>query len=355
MGLAPYGGKNREIETKLRDIIDTSADYDVTEVTGYGRSIRDSVDVLESTLGRDRKSKAVEFTDWEKDLAFTAQKLLEETVVNIVKRYAGQLSMSNVALAGGVALNCKMNKRVMESDAVEALFIQPIAHDGGLALGAGMLDWSPQDIEEMTHVYLGSSYETDEIISLLETNKIDYEQPEDLTGFVADKIAGDNLIGWFQGRMEMGPRALGNRSILADPRSEDSRDRVNKYVKHREIWRPFAPSMTAEAADRYLKNCSNGPFMIKTFDTNGDTREEIQAVTHCGDNTTRPQIVTPEANPLYHELLTEFGERTGVSVLLNTSFNDHGEPIVRTPSEALKDFYGMGLDYLVLEDVVISK
>jgi carbamoyltransferase len=218
-----------------------------------------------------------------------------------------------------------------------------------------MLTQHPQDVEEMTDVYLGSSYDTDEITSLLETNKIEYEQPDDLTGFVAEKIADGNLIGWFQGRMEMGPRALGNRSIIADPRTEDSRDRVNKYVKHREIWRPFAPSMTVEGTDRYLRNWSKAPFMIKTFDTEPKHREEIQAVIHRGDETTRPQVVTPEANPRYYKLITEFGERTGVPVLLNTSFNDHGEPVVRTPVEALKDFYGMGLDYLVVEDIVVSK
>jgi carbamoyltransferase len=355
MGLAPYGSENEAIERQLRNVIETGADYDVTELTAHGRSIRDSVEVLETTLGRQSKSCPVTFTEWEKDLAFTAQKLLEETIVNVVESYCRRFSMEKVALAGGVALNCKMNKRIMESDAVEELFVQPVAHDGGLALGAGMLTQRPQDVEEMTDVYLGSSYDTDEITSLLETNKIEYEQPDDLTGFVAEKIADGNLIGWFQGRMEMGPRALGNRSILADPRTEDSRDRVNKYVKHREIWRPFAPSMTVEGADRYLHNWSNAPFMIKTFDTAPDSREEIQAVIHRGDETTRPQVVTPEANPRYHELITEFGERTGVPVLLNTSFNDHGEPVVRTPVEALKDFYGMGLDYLVVEDIVVSK
>jgi carbamoyltransferase len=355
MGLAPYGSENSAIERQLREVIESGVDYDVTGITAYGRSIRDSVEVLETALGRQSKSSPIDFTEWEKDLAFTAQKLLEEIVINIVESYCRRFSIEKVALAGGVALNCKMNKRIMESDAVEELFVQPVAHDGGLALGAGMLTQRPKDVEEMTDVYLGSNYDIKEITSLLEMNKIEYQQPDNLIGFIAKKIADGNLIGWFQDRMEMGPRALGNRSIIADPRTEDSRNRVNKYVKHREIWRPFAPSMTVEGADRYLCNWSKAPFMIKTFDTEPKHREEIQAVTHRGDETTRPQIVTPETNPRYYKLITEFGERTGVPVLLNTSFNDHGEPIVRTPVEALKDFYGMGLDYLVVEDIVVSK
>jgi carbamoyltransferase len=155
--------------------------------------------------------------------------------------------------------------------------------------------------------------------------------------------------------MELGPRALGNRSILADPRTEASRDRVNKFVKHREEWRPFAPSLRYEDAEEYLVNAEESSFMIKTFDVPEDKHEEIAAVIHPADGTTRPQTVRPEQNPRYHALLSEFEEITGVPVLLNTSFNDHGEPIIRTPKEALKAFYAMGLDVLVLNDIVVEK
>jgi carbamoyltransferase len=353
MGLAPYGEHNDAILEPLRSHLDTSANYDVTGLVDG--TIDGTVENLEELFGRDRRHSTGEFSQWEKDLAAAAQRILEEIVVNMVERYCREFGTGNVALAGGVALNCKVNKRVMEADGVDDVFIQPVAHDGGLALGAGLLDQRPADVAEMTDVYLGSGFGNETIVDLLETNKIDYREPDDLEAEIADAIADGALVGWFQGRMEMGPRALGNRSILADPRTEESRDRVNKFVKHREEWRPFAPSMTEAGADEYLENAGSAPFMIKTFDVVTEKADEIEAVLHPADETTRPQTVRPDQNERYHRLLTEFEDRTGVPVLLNTSFNDHAEPIVRTPAEALKDFYGMGLDILVLNDFVIEK
>jgi carbamoyltransferase len=172
---------------------------------------------------------------------------------------------------------------------------------------------------------------------------------------VATRLADGELIGWYQGRLEMGPRALGNRSILADPRTTDSRDRVNEFVKHREEWRPFAPSMLEEAAGEYLVNAEPAPYMIKTFDVKAEKQEEIPAVLHPGDDTTRPQTVREDQNPRYHALISEFEQLTGVPVILNTSFNDSGEPIVNTPTEAIRDFFSMGLDTLVLKDIVLEK
>jgi len=153
----------------------------------------------------------------------------------------------------------------------------------------------------------------------------------------------------------MGPRALGHRSILADPRTVDSRDRVNEFVKHREEWRPFAPSMLEEAAEDYLVHAEPSPYMIKTFDVIPEKRDEIAAVLHPADDTTRPQTVREDQNPRYYSLIREFEDITGVPVLLNTSFNDSGEPIVNTPTEAIRDFFSMGLDTLVIEDVVLEK
>ncbi|MFC6965077.1 carbamoyltransferase C-terminal domain-containing protein [Halocatena marina] len=172
---------------------------------------------------------------------------------------------------------------------------------------------------------------------------------------MAERIADGALVGWFQGRLELGPRALGNRSILADPRTIDSRDQVNAYVKHREDWRPFAPSMLEAAADDYLKTDRSAPFMITAAAVTPERRDEIPAVLHPADGTTRPQTVREDQTPRYYRLLRAFEDLTNVPVLLNTSFNDHGEPIVTTPKEAITDFYGMGLDYLVLEDVVVEK
>lgn len=354
MGLAPYGRPNRAIESALRDVIETGAEYDVTDLTkqwGTGAGIEE----LEAIFDRPRRDTPGDFSQWEKDLAFTAQSLLEETVVDLVERYCREIGTGNVALAGGVALNCKMNRHIIESPVVDDVFVQPVAHDAGLALGAGWLDQSPASVDPQSTVYFGPSYSNEMIERQLETNKLDYTEPEQLERYVAERLADGALVGWFQGRLEMGPRALGNRSILADPRTTDSRDRVNEHVKHREGWRPFAPSMLESSVGDYLETDRPAPFMITTSDVIPEKADEIEAVLHPSDKTTRPQTVREDQNPRYARLLSEFEDITGVPVLLNTSFNDHGEPIVNTPQEAIKDFYGMGLDYLVLEDVVVEK
>ncbi|WP_458186547.1 carbamoyltransferase family protein [Haladaptatus sp. NG-WS-4] len=354
MGLAPYGEENEAIENALRDLVTPGVNYDVTELTkrwGTDYGVRK----LEETLGRPRNDTPGEFDQWQKDLAYAAQQFLEETVLDITTTYTNALGTANIGLAGGVALNCKMNQRIIASDAAENVFIQPVAHDAGLALGAGWLDQSPTDVPQMTDVYLGSEYDTDEIISDLETNKIEYERPDDLERYVAERLADGALVGWFCGRMEMGPRALGSRSILADPRTIASRDRVNKFVKHREEWRPFAPSMLEDAAEEYLENGRPAPFMITASDVKQEKRADIEAVLHPADDSTRPQTVHKEQHPRYYKLISEFADITSVPVVLNTSFNDHAEPIVETPTQALKDFYGMGLDVLVLNNVIVEK
>ncbi len=354
MGLAPYGTENPEIERTLRRLVATGVDYDVTDLTegwGTGRGVRR----LERAFGRPRQGTPGEFDQWQKDLAHVAQKLLEETVVDIAETYAGRLGVGNVALAGGVALNCKMNARVRESPVVEEVFVQPVAHDAGLALGAGWIDRRPADVPKMETVSLGPEFAVGGIRELLETNKIPYGEPDDVARYAAERLAEGALVGWFQGRAEMGPRALGNRSILADPRTVESRDRVNRFVKHREEWRPFAPSMLEGAAAEYLEDATASSYMIDAFDVRDERTDDVAAVLHPADGTTRPQTVSADQNPRYHRLISEFDRITGVPVLLNTSFNDHAEPIVTTPVEALKDFYGMGLDVLVLEDLVVEK
>lgn len=353
MGLAPYGEANEEITSRLRSVLDTSAEYDVTDLTEGG--IDEGVDRLESLFDRPRNRTPGEFDQWEKDLAYAAQRLLEETVERLVAAQLAHVPTDDVALAGGVALNCKLNKRIMQMAETDEVFIQPVAHDAGLAVGAGYLDQRPATVEPMTTVYWGPEHDDAAIESLLEVNKLQYTEPDDPVRYTAEQLADGKLVGWFQGRMEMGPRALGNRSILADPRTKASLDRVNEYVKHREAWRPFAPSMLEEAMDEYLVDAEPSHYMIKTFETVPDRRDDIEAVVHPADKTTRPQTVRQSHNPRYHRLISEFADITDVPVLLNTSFNDHAEPIVTTPSEAIKDFYGMGLDMLVVEDYVLEK
>jgi len=354
MGLAPYGERDPSVEQKLRSVVEMGVDYDVTDLVEEFNA-RLATERLADLFGRPGRETPGEFTQFEKNLAHVAQRLLEETVVDIVETYCRRFGTRNVALAGGVVLNCKMNQTVVESPAVDDVFVQPVAHDAGLALGAGWLGRAPSDVPEFTHVYWGPEHDTDEIRRLLDTNKLDYREPADLERAVAERLADGELVGWFQGRLELGPRALGHRSILADPRTSDSRDRVNRFVKSREEWRPFAPSILAEAASDYLTTERTDPFMITTADVVDEKVDEIPAVLHPADATTRPQAVSAETAPRYHRLIAEFADITGVPVVLNTSFNDHGEPIVNTPTEAIKDFYGMGLDALVLDDFVLEK
>ncbi len=354
MGLAPYGNENPQIEHTLRTLIDVEESYDVTELTkrwGTGHG----VELLEEAFDRPRKAEPESFDQWEKDLAYTAQKLLEEIVLEIVQTHTRTVGSNNLALAGGVALNCKLNKRIRDAESVDTVFVQPVANDAGLALGAGWVGQSPATVDQLSTVYLGPQYDSEEIESQLQTTKIDYSEPDNLERYVAERIADGALVGWFQGRMEMGPRALGSRSILADPRTIDSRDQVNRFVKHREEWRPFAPSLLEEAAEEYLIDGQPSPFMIEAFDIEPEKEAELSAVVHPSDSSTRPQTVREDQHERYYKLIEAFGDITGVPVLLNTSFNDNGEPIVNTPIEAVKDFYGMGLDLLVLEDYVLEK
>jgi carbamoyltransferase len=353
MGLAAYGKPNRDIENIFKEVIDTSENYDVTAITQNGRV--EGVTRLESLFGRPSKNEPTHFTDWEKDLAYVTQSILEEIMLNLVRHYTEKLDIRDVCLAGGTALNCKMNSAIEQSNFVNELFIQPVANDAGLALGAGFLTTKPSDVPIMNNVYLGPEYHDDNIENILMEAKLDYRKSSNVAKEAAEFLADGDLIGWFQGRLELGPRALGNRSILADPRTIESRDNINKYVKHREEWRPFAPSLKEEAIDQYLLNANASPFMMKTYMIRGDKVGEIAAVLHEGDNTTRPQTVSRKQNQRYHTLLSEFENITGVPVILNTSFNDHAEPIVNRPIEAIKDFYGMGLDKLILNDYILEK
>lgn len=354
MGLAPYGEERNDIKEKFDEYIDTSAQYDVSELTAGG-DIDKGVEKLADIFGRPSKGTDEEFNQWHMNLAYAAQSILEEVTTNIVDFYCESTGESFLALAGGVTLNCKMNKCIRDLKVVDELFIQPVAHDAGLSLGGALSVFSPPEVPPMSTVYWGPKFSTDRVVDLLHEFKIGYHEPPNVERYIAERIAEGELVGWFQGRTEMGPRALGNRSILADPRSIESRDRVNREVKHREDWRPFAPSMLQEAAEDYLVDTTEAPYMIQTFDVLPDKINEIPAVIHPSDGTARPQTVTKEQNPRYYRLLKEFTDIAGVPVLLNTSFNDSGEPIVNTPREAIRDFYSMGLDILAVSDFVIEK
>ena len=206
----------------------------------------------------------------------------------------------------------------------------------------------------MRHTYLGPEYDDGEIERVLRTYKLCYTRFDDPARATADLLATGKIVGWFQGRMEFGPRALGSRSILADPRDPEMNAKVNNAVKFREWWRPFAPSLLAEVAGDYLENASASPFMILTFPVKPEKRSTIPAVTHV-DGSARPQTVDRAVSPLYWRLIDEFGKRTGVPVVMNTSFNLRGEPIVCTPTDAVRTFFSSGMDALVIGSYLVRK
>lgn len=295
------------------------------------------------------------------NIAYEAQRLLEEEMVGLVSYWLNKEKVSSLAAAGGVFLNVKMNQRIWETGLLKSFHIYPDAGDGGLTAGAALYAYfntsKSSRIFRMSNMYWGPEFSDGEIEKMLKTRKVKYKKftPIELVKKVALLLSQNKIIGWFQGRMEAGPRALGNRSILMDPRRAENKDIINSIVKYREPFRPFCPSMTKEAGKIYLMNpMDNSAYMIVSCNVKEDKRKEIPAVVHV-DGTVRPQIVTKETNPLFYQLLKEFGHLTGVEVLLNTSFNIKEEPMVCTPSDALKCFIDTGIDYLVLKSYLIGK
>ena len=359
MGLAPYGSKNKDFFDIFEEIVKTDENgYDVSEISiPMSLGFMVGIKRIEELFGIKRRLSSEPIKKEHKDLAFALQYYLEKIGVNLVKKAINITGSNKVCLTGGVALNCKMNKKIMEMSEVKDFFIQPVANDAGLVIG-GVLEAShrsglnPRFL--MKHNYWGPSFSNEEIKKALDERKIIYKKLKDLKK-IAKAIADGYFVGWFQGRMEMGPRALGNRSILCDPRRIDLKDRLNDFVKHRERWRPYAPSVLEEYADNYIINLKTAPFMIKTFDINKEFQQQIEAILHPVDKTTRPHIVCRSVNPRYYDLIDEFRKLTGLPIILNTSFNDHGEPIVCSPIDAIKDFFGTGLDTLVLGDFIIQK
>jgi carbamoyltransferase len=266
----------------------------------------------------------------------------------------------DICFAGGCALNATLNGKIGRSDLVDRIFVQPEPGDAGGALGAAYLAHRrlglPLKPVELRHAYWGSSFSDEEIIEQLELVKVPYEvlSESDVPDVVSDLLIRQHIVGWFQLGCEWGPRALGARSIIADPRKEEIRDRVNQAVKYRDWWRPFAPSMLAEAADEYLEGSFFAPFMIVTFLAKQRHLQEIAGVTHR-DGTTRPQMVERDINPRYYDTIAAFGRKTGVPMILNTSFNLKGEPIVNTPRDALRTFFSSGLDALIMNNVLVRK
>ena len=294
------------------------------------------------------------------NIAASLQALLEEVVLDLLRRLAATTGQRRLCMAGGVALNCTLNGKITRETPFEEVYIQPAAYDAGTALGAALhvrhqLLGQPRDVV-MDHVYWGLEYSPSECKSALERHGLEYREfgdDEALAQATAALLAEGHILGWFQGRFEWGPRALGNRSINCDPRNPRMKDILNSRIKHREAFRPFAPSVTAEAASEYFELDQPSPFMLITCQVRPDKQSVIPAVTHV-DGTARVQTVTREANPRYWQLLRTFGQVTGVPVLLNTSFNEN-EPIVNTPDEAVGCFLRNDMDMLVLGPYLVVR
>jgi carbamoyltransferase len=295
-------------------------------------------------------------TQRHKDLAFSAQKTLERAVIDLVKWLHEQTGSRNLCIAGGVGLNCVMNQRLLALPFVDRVYVQPAASDAGTAIGAALEVLAERGVqpETMTHVYTGPSFDNEEIQRALESYRVSYRREEDVCRFAAEKLAEGCIVAWFQGAMEFGPRALGNRSILADPRDPAMKDRINATIKFREDFRPFAPAVLEEQVEEYFTDGVPSPFMTLTFDVRREKQEQIASITHV-DGTARIQTVSRETNPRFHRVISEFGRLTGIPMVINTSFNVKGQPIVCTPRDAVSTFFMTGMDHLVLGDYVLSK
>lgn len=300
------------------------------------------------------------------DIAASIQAVTEETLLKMAKALYRETGLKKLCMAGGVALNSVANGRILRETPFEELYVQPSAGDGGGALGAALYAYhtvlgNPRTFV-MDHAYWGQEYSAAEVRGFLSASDIAYETIEDddkLIDRVVEALMQGKVVGWFQGRFEWGPRALGNRSILADPRRADMKDIVNVKIKFREPYRPFAPSVLLERSEEFFDLKDPGRhfaarFMLLVTDVKEDKRDVVPATTHV-DGSARLQIVPRKTNPTYYRLIERFGQATGVPVVLNTSFNLRGEPIVNSPAEAFSTFSRSGLDVLVLGQYLIHK
>lgn len=387
MGLAPYG-EPKYVKAIYEHLIDVKPDgtfrlnmeyFDYcTGLTMTGRRFDD-------LFGGPPRKPESELSQRDMDLARSVQEVTEEVMLRLSRTLHRETGAVNLCLAGGVALNCVGNGRILREGPFEGLWIQPAAGDAGGAVGAALAAWHQYDKQprfvqghrdRMKGSYLGPSFTNEEIELFLKTRDATYIKLKDAELFrrVAEELAVEKVVGWFQGRMEFGPRALGGRSILGDARSPTMQSIMNLKIKHRESFRPFAPSVLRERAAEYFDLQADSPYMLITasvlekhrlprktqckplwgIDSLKELRSDIPAVTHL-DYSARVQTVHEDTNPRYYRLLRAFEEKTGYGILVNTSFNVRGEPIVCTPEDAYRCFMRTEMDVLVLENCVLFK
>jgi carbamoyltransferase len=361
MGLASYGDPDR-FYREMRELVHWTEDGQLTldlryfsyHLSGWERWVSPAF------LGRfgPAREPESEMTRHYEDVAAALQRVVEDAALALVRHLHRIVPSRNLCLAGGVALNSVMNGRIALEGPFERIFIQPAANDAGTALGSALVlahgrHGKPR-VPDNELVYLGPAFSDAACEAAARSAQLRVERPADLMETVSELLAAGRIVGWFQGRMEVGPRALGNRSILADPRDPRMKDTLNRRVKHREPFRPFAPSVLAGSAADWFEGARDSPHMLLVYPVVPGRREQVPAITHV-DGTARVQTVTREANARYYDLISAFGRRTGVPMLLNTSFNVRSEPIVCTPDDAVRCFLGTEMDVLVLGDLVCQK
>ncbi len=387
MGLAPYGEPKYvdEIKKELIDIKDDGSFHLNMDYFNYCSGLTMTGDRFHRLFGGPPRQPESDLTQKDMDLARSVQEVTEEVVLSMAGHVRAETGMRHLCLSGGVALNCVANGKLLRTGLFDDIWIQPAAGDAGGALGAAQLAWhhhseQPRKVEGSVDSQFGSllgpEFSDDEISRFLTTSSLPFTKlavPE-LPGAVAELLGGGKVVGWFQGRMEFGPRALGSRSILGDARSAGMQETMNLKIKFRESFRPFAPSVLAEKSGEWFDSHQPSPYMLLVADVNaeklkelgpeqaelsglarlGIERSKIPAVTHV-DNSARLQTVHSDTNPRYHALITEFDRRYGCPVIINTSFNVRGEPIVCTPEDAYRCFMRTDMDYLVLGNFLLDK
>lgn len=372
MGLAPYGEPvyldlmRKIVRIQRNGTFELNLDYFVIHTEGVSMSWEDGDPVLGDLfsaklvklLGDPRLPRS-EINKHHQDVAASLQAMLEEAEFALVRRLQRETGQKALCMAGGVALNSAFNGKVLPETDFEEIFIQPAAGDAGTAMGVCYYLWHQVLGQPRSFVlgdaYTGPHFGNGQVETVLKKNSLSYQilDEVDLVQKSAEIVSEGNILGWYQGRMEWGPRALGNRSIIADPRREDMKDILNARIKHREKFRPFAPSILLESVGDYFDQTYPDPFMIKVYNVLPEKRKEIPAVTHV-DGTGRLQTVDRQHAPLYWSLINAFKERTGVPVVLNTSFNEN-EPIVCTPQEACDCFMRTRMDALVMGNYLVQK
>lgn len=364
MGLAPYGEPT--YVDKFRRVVDIKDDggirLDLRYFAHAYSTTRTISPAWERLFGQPQRHPETELTDFHRDIAHSGQKIVEEIMVKTAAHIRRETGLRNLCIAGGVGLNCVANWRILKESGFDDIFIQPAAGDSGGALGAAFYTYNsamkrPREFV-MRHALWGPAFDNDRVRQALDRAGAAYERIDDeavLLDRTAGMIADGQVVGWFQGRLEFGPRALGARSLLADARNPQMKDIINAKVKFREAFRPFAPAVLREKAHEYfdMPEGMDAPFMLLVPSVREEKRAVIPAVTHQ-DGTGRVQTVTEEDNGLYYRLIRTFGEKTGVPVVINTSFNVRGEPIVCTPADAYHTFVHTGIDALVIGSYVVT-